>query len=78
MEFETNGRTDVHTRTAMTSTDRRRHAVSTSLRLVTNGQTPQIIFAASVRPSVRLFQTSSKRRTDGRTDSLSSVRPSVS
>jgi len=57
MEFDTNGRMDGRTNTHGNSVhrDRRRHAVSTSLRLgdkPTNGQTPKIIFAASDRPSV--------------------------
>jgi len=52
MEFETNGRTNTHGNNV--HSDRRRHAVSPSLRLVdrvktqTDRQTPGIEFGASV------------------------------
>jgi len=53
MEFETNERTDGQTRMATTSTDRRRHAVSTSLRLMTNGRMDGRRELYSQRPFVR-------------------------
>jgi len=46
LEFETNGRTNTHSNNV--HRDRRRHAVSTSLRLVTNRRMDSL----SVRPSV--------------------------
>ena len=58
MEFETNGRTDGHTRQRRPprSPPSRRVDVAATRDKPTDGQTPRIIFTASDRPSVSYME----------------------